>query len=70
MAKGEISSQIVGTSVPLANLAIISMLTLHCEREDERAREMAAHQPSYAKVKKIKSLTLQTHDCPMASLMD
>ena len=34
------------------------------------ARERVGHPPSYAKAKKMKSLTLHTHDCFRSSLRD
>jgi len=33
-------------------------------------RERTGHRSSYAEAKKMKSLTLHTHDCPRASLRD
>ena len=53
---------------PLANSARMS--TVCCRREDETAMQRTGHPPSYAEAKKIKSLTLQTHSCPRASLRD
>ena len=41
-----------------------STLTIHCKRE------RTCHPSSYALAKKMKSLTLQTHGCPRASLRD
>jgi len=55
---------------PITNSAIISTLTAHCQWEDEAARERTGNPPSYAKAKKMKSLTLHTHGCPRASLRD
>jgi len=36
----------------------------------EKARERTGYLPSYAKAKKMKSLTLHTHGCITASLRD
>jgi len=46
---------------------MMSTLTAYCQREDKTARESTGHPPSYAVDKKMKSLTLYTHGCPMAS---
>src|SRR6218665_36552 len=46
---------------PLANSAMNSTLTAHCQWEVETVRERTGHQPSYAEAKKMKSLTLHTH---------
>ena len=48
---------------PLANLALMSTPTVHCQWEDETVRERTGHPPSYAEAKKMKSLTLHTHGC-------
>jgi len=50
----------------------MSTLTVHCQWEDETVRERTGHAPSYAKAKKMKSMTLHAHGCliPMASLKD
>src|SRR6218665_808835 len=53
---------------PLANSAMMSTLTAHCQWEDEMARETTGHSPSYTEAKKMKSLTLHTHCYPRASL--
>jgi len=53
---------------PLANSAMMSKLTTHCQWEDEMVRERTDHLPSYAEDKKMKSLTLHTHGCPRQSL--
>ena len=55
---------------PLANSAMMSTLTAHCQWEDETARERTGHPPSYAVAKKMKSLTFHTHGCLRASLRD
>src|SRR6218665_2491054 len=55
---------------PLANSAMMSTLTIHCQWEDEMGRERFDHPPSYAEAKKMKSLTLRIHDCPTANLKD
>src|SRR6218665_2759757 len=49
---------------PLANSAMMSKLTTHCQWEDETVRERTGHPPSYAEAKKMKSLTLHTDGCP------
>ena len=54
----------------LANSVMMSTLTAHCQWEDEMAREITGHPPSYAVAKKMKSLTLHTHCYPRASLRD
>jgi len=36
----------------------MSALTVHCQWEDEAVRKRTGHPPSYAEVKKMKSLTL------------
>jgi len=54
----------------LANSAMMSTLTAHCQWEDETAREMTGHPTSYAKAKKMKSVTLHTQGCPRAMLRD
>ena len=41
----------------LANAAMMSTLTTHCQWEDETVREMTGHLPSNAVAKKMKSLT-------------
>ena len=46
---------------PLANSALMSTLTAHCQCEDEKVKEMTGHPTSYAVAKKMKSLTLHTH---------
>src|SRR6218665_2474715 len=55
---------------PLANSAMMSTLTAHCQWDDETMRERTGYPPSYAVAKKMKSLTLHTHGCLRASLMD
>ena len=57
----------------LLHLAIsgtMSTLTVHCQWEDEAAREKIGHPPSYAQAKKMKSLTLNTHGCSRVRLKD
>ena len=44
-----------------------SALTVHCEWEDERVREMTGHPSSYAVAKKLKMIILHAHDCLRAS---
>jgi len=41
--------------------ALMSTLTTLYKWEDEKVRERTIHPPSYAKAKKVKSLTLHTH---------
>src|SRR6218665_1662434 len=48
----------------------MSTLTVHCQWEDEMAKERTGHLPSYAEAKKMKSLTLHTHSCFRVRLMD
>jgi len=38
---------------PLANSAMMSTLTAHCQWEDETVRERTGHPPSYAVAKKM-----------------
>jgi len=57
-------------SAPLANLAMTSTLTVRCQWGHEMARERNGHPPSYAEVKKMKSLTFHTYGCPWTSLKD
>src|SRR6218665_1264665 len=54
---------------PIANSAMMSKLTAHCQWVDETVwvRTGHAHPPSYAEAKKIKSLTLYTQGCLRAS---
>ena len=52
----------------LANSAMMSTLTVHCQWEDETMRERDGRPPSYAEAKKMKSLTFHTHGCPRASV--
>ena len=60
----------VNRNRPIANSAMMSTLTPHCLWEVETVRERTGHPPSYAVAKKIKSLTVHTHGCPMASSRD
>src|SRR6218665_3236402 len=55
---------------PLANSAIMSTLTVHCQWEEEMVRERTGHLPSCAKAKKVKLLTRHTNGSPRASLRD
>jgi len=55
---------------PLANSAMMSTLTAHCQWEEETVRERIGRPPSYAVAKKMKSLTLHTHGCLRVSLRD
>ena len=70
VARAEIWFKIAVTSAPLANSAMMSTLTVHCQWEDEMVRERTGHPPSCAEAKKMKSLTLHTHGCPKVSLRD
>jgi len=69
-ARAEIWFEISAPRAPLANSAMMSTLTAHCQWEDETVRESTGHPPSYAEAKKMKSLTLHTHGCPRDSLRD
>jgi len=54
----------IDISAPPASLpksAMMSTLTIHCQWEDDTARERTGHPPSYTEAKKMKSLTLHTH---------
>ena len=53
----------------IANSAMMSTLIAHCQWDDETVGERTGNPSSYAKAKKMKSLTLHTCGCPMASLM-
>jgi len=44
----------------IANLAIMSTLTVHCRWKEEKMKERTSHQPSYADAKKMKLLSLYT----------
>jgi len=55
---------------PLANSAMMSTPTAHCQWEDEMVRERTGHPSSRAESKKMKLLTLHTYGCPKASLRD
>jgi len=50
----------VNRNRPLANSAMMSTLTVHCQWEDETVRDRTGQLLSYAKAKKMKSLTLHT----------
>src|SRR6218665_1047484 len=52
----------------LANSAMMSTLSVHCQWKDETERERTGPPPSYAEAKKIKSLTLHTHGWLKASV--
>jgi len=54
----------------IANSTRMNTLTVHYWWDDEMARERTGHSPSYAKVKKMKLLTLHTHGSLRASLWD
>jgi len=62
--------QVSAPSVSLANTAMMSTLTIHCQLEDEPVKERTDQPTSYAKAKKMKSPTLHTHGCSRASLRD
>src|SRR6218665_2157948 len=53
-----------------SNSAMMSMLTLHCQREDEMAMERTGHPPSDGEAKKTKLLTLYSNGCLRGSLKD
>ena len=59
----EIWFEISAPFVPLANSAMMSTLTVHCQWEDETTRERTGHPPSYAEAKKMKSLTFHIQAC-------
>ena len=46
------------SSAPLANLAMMSTLTVYCRWEDETARERTGHPSSYANAERMRLLTL------------
>jgi len=46
---------------PLANSAILSMLTVDCRMKDEMVRERNGHPPSYAEAKKMKVANTSYH---------
>ena len=69
-ARVEIWLEISVTPAPLANSAMMSTLTGHCQWEDKTMRERTGHPPSYAVAKKTKSLTLHTHVCLRPRLRD
>ena len=69
-ARAEIWFEISVPPTPLTNSTMMSTLTAHCQWEDETVRKRAGHPLSYAVAKKMKSLTLHTHGCLMASLRD
>lgn len=57
--KGELQDSCLRISVPSVHLvspAIMSTLTVHCQREDERA----GHSPLYVRAKKMKALIRHT----------
>src|SRR6218665_3960281 len=69
-ARADIWFDISNSPAPVANSAMMSTLTAHCQWVDNTLRERIGHPPSYAEAKKMKSLTLHTHSCPWASLRD
>jgi len=70
LARVETWFKVSAPPVPLANLATMITLTSHCHWEDETARERTGHPTSYAKAKKMKSLTLHKHVRSRATLRD
>lgn len=48
---------------PLANSAVMSTGTLHCEWEDQAVWERSGQPPASAEAKKLKSLTLHIRGC-------
>src|SRR6218665_834917 len=69
-ARAEIWFKISPNLCLLANSAVMSTLTAHCQWKDETVRERTGHPLSYAKAKKIKLITLHTHGSHRASLRD
>ena len=69
-AKSYIWFEISALLAPLTNSVIMSTLTIHCQWEEETFRDRTGRQPSHAKAKKVKSLTLHTFGCPRDSLRD
>ena|SRR6218665_3533575 len=59
-AQAGICVEISAPSAPLVNSAVMSTATLHCWWEDESAREITGHLPSFTEAKKMKLLTLHT----------
>jgi len=68
-ARVEILFKISFPHAPLANWTLMSSWA-HCQWDDETVRKRIGHPPSYAKAKKMKSLTLHTHGCHIASLRE
>ena len=52
-ARAEIWFEISAPPAAIANSATMSILTTHCQWEDETVREKTGHPFSYAKAKKI-----------------
>ena len=69
-ARAEIWFENSALHAPLANSAMMSTLTLHCQWENEMVRERTGRLPSYAEAKKMKSLTLHTHGCLRTNVKD
>ena len=63
-------SEISAPLALLANSAMMSTLTVYCEREDETMKKWTGNLSSYAVAKKTKSLTRHTDSCPRTSLRD
>ena len=59
--RAEICIEISAPPAPLANSAMMSTRTVHCQWEGETVRERTGHPPSYGEAKKMKSLELNTH---------
>jgi len=51
-ARAEIRSEISASLCPIANSAMINTLTVHCQWEDETARERTGNPPLQAEAKK------------------
>ena len=64
--RAEIWFEIDAPPAPIANSAMMSTLTAHCQWEDETVKERTCHLPSHAAAEKMKSLTFHTHGCPRA----
>jgi len=64
LATVDIFSRFLLPPAPLANSAMMSTLTAHCQWEDETVRERTGHPPAFAEAKKCSLLTLHTRVCP------
>lgn len=50
--RAEVCFEISVTSAPLAKSSIMSMLTVHCQWEDQTAKKGTGHPPSFSKANK------------------